>query len=75
MIVAFAARLASIAFVVVVIVLTLSVIAVATLVPLNFTVAPVNMPTSRFDAVTGDNVVFEAGSFVSLTLNVFALSS
>ena len=52
---------------------TLSEIAVLKSAPSNFTVAAVRIPTSRFEAVTGDKDVLDLGSFVSDSLNVFAV--
>ena len=54
---------------------TLSEIIVATLAPSRVTVAAVIIPTSKLEAVTGDNEVLECGSFVSDNLKVFADSS
>ena len=40
-----------------------------------FKVAAVIIPTSKFEAVTGDKLTLLEGSLVSLSLNVLALSS
>ena len=44
---------------------TLSEIAVFKSAPSNFTVDAVRIPTSRFEAVTGDKLVLDFGSLVS----------
>ena len=54
---------------------TLELIKSSKSAPFCVTVAAVIIPTSKLEDVTGDNEVFEDGSFVSESLNVDADSS